>query len=181
MWTELTWRKHISTRRKQPDPRLRKSYCIIGRKSQSTRENQLLVCKAILKPIWTCGLQLWVKVKWSRHKCGVAQRVGRGITLLFHDRGTRILKPIWTCGLQLWVKVKWSRHKCGVAQRVGRGIALLFHDRGARIQLWVSASNCNIQILETFQSKVLRIITEAPWYVANAVIIRDLQVLSVRQ
>ena len=29
------------------------------------------------------------KVKWSRYRSGVAQRVGRGIALLFHDRGTR--------------------------------------------------------------------------------------------
>ena len=30
-----------------------------------------------------------VKVKWSRYRPGVAQRVGRGIALLFHDRATR--------------------------------------------------------------------------------------------
>ena len=30
-----------------------------------------------------------VKVKWSRYMPGVAQRVGRGIALLFHDRDTR--------------------------------------------------------------------------------------------
>jgi len=30
-----------------------------------------------------------VKVKWSRYRPSVAQRVGRGIALLFHDRGTR--------------------------------------------------------------------------------------------
>ena len=29
------------------------------------------------------------KVKWSRYRPGVAQRVGRDIALLFHDRGTR--------------------------------------------------------------------------------------------
>ena len=29
-----------------------------------------------------------VKVKWSRYRPGVAQRVGRGIALLFHDCGT---------------------------------------------------------------------------------------------
>ena len=29
------------------------------------------------------------KVKWSRYRPGVAQKVGRGIALLFHDRGTR--------------------------------------------------------------------------------------------
>ena len=30
-----------------------------------------------------------VKVKFSRYRPGVVQRVGRGIALLFHDRGTR--------------------------------------------------------------------------------------------
>ena len=30
-----------------------------------------------------------VKVKGSHYRPGVAQRVGRGIDLLFHDRGTR--------------------------------------------------------------------------------------------
>ena len=29
------------------------------------------------------------EVKWSRYRPGMAQRVGRGIALLFHDRGTR--------------------------------------------------------------------------------------------
>ena len=28
------------------------------------------------------------KLKFSRYRLGVAQRVGRGIALLFHDRGT---------------------------------------------------------------------------------------------
>jgi len=36
-------------------------------------------------------------------------------------------------------------------------------------------------LLERFLSKVLRIITDAKWYVPNAVIKRDLKVLSVRQ
>jgi len=30
-----------------------------------------------------------VNVKWSRYRPDVAQRVGRGIVLVFHDRGTR--------------------------------------------------------------------------------------------
>jgi len=29
------------------------------------------------------------KVKWFHYRSGVAQRVGRGIALLFHDRGSR--------------------------------------------------------------------------------------------
>ena len=79
-------------------------YWIIGRKSQLSPANKLLVFKAILKRIWTYG-----------------------------------------------------------------------------VQLWRSASNYNLDILERFQSKVLRIITDAPCYVPNAVIKRDLQVLSVGQ
>ena len=41
--------------------------------------------------------------------------------------------------------------------------------------------NSNLEMLERFQSKVLRIITDAPCYVPNAVTERDLQVLSVQQ
>ena len=101
---KLTWRKHITTKGKQLDLKLRKLCWIIGRKSQLSLENKLLVYKAILKPIWTYG-----------------------------------------------------------------------------VQLWGSASNSNIDILERFQSKVLRIITDAPRYVPNTVIRRDLRVFSVRQ
>jgi len=36
--------------------------------------------------VWWC---LGKKVKWPRYRPGVAQRVGRGIAVLFHDRGTR--------------------------------------------------------------------------------------------
>jgi hypothetical protein len=49
------------------------------------------------------------------------------------------------------------------------------------VQLWGTASNSNIDILERFQSKVLGIITDAPWYVPNTTIRRDVQVLPVRQ
>jgi len=49
--------------------------------------------------------QVKVKVKWSRYRPGVAQRVGRGLALLFHDRGTRrgwvvssTLRPHFTPG-----------------------------------------------------------------------------------
>jgi hypothetical protein len=100
----LTWRKHITTKRKQLDLILRKLYWIIGRKSQLSLVNKLLTYKAILKPIWTYG-----------------------------------------------------------------------------IQLWRSTSNSTVDILESFQSKVLRIITDAPWYVSDVVITRDLQVPTVRQ
>ena len=86
------------------DLKLRNIYWIIGRKSQLSLANKLLFYKAILKPIWTYGIQLW---------------------------GT--------------------------------------------------ASNSNIDILERFQWKVLRISIDAPWYVPSTVIKHDLQVPSVRE
>jgi hypothetical protein len=42
------------------------------------------------------------------------------------------------------------------------------------IQLWGTASKSNIEILERFQSKALRMIVDAPWYVPNTFIQRDL-------
>jgi hypothetical protein len=93
----LTYRKHITTKRRHLDLQLRKLYWILGRKSQLSLENKLLVYKAILKPIWTYGVQL-----------------------------------------------------CG------------------------TVSNFNIDILERFQFKVMRIITGAPWYVPNTLLRRDL-------
>jgi hypothetical protein len=41
------------------------------------------------------------------------------------------------------------------------------------IQLWGSASTSNIEILERFQSKALRMITDAPWYVPNVILRQD--------
>jgi hypothetical protein len=44
------------------------------------------------------------------------------------------------------------------------------------IQLWGTASTSNIEILERFQSKALRMIVDAPWYVLNTVIRKNLQI-----
>lgn len=74
-------------------------YWLIGRNSQLSLESKLLLYKAILKPIWTHGIQLW---------------------------GT--------------------------------------------------ASTSNIEIIRRFQSKVLRAIVNAPWYVPNVIIQRDLAI-----
>jgi hypothetical protein len=49
------------------------------------------------------------------------------------------------------------------------------------IQLWGMASTSNIQILERFQSKALRMIVDASWYVPNTDIRRDLQTPTVKE
>jgi len=47
----LTWQKHIFAKRKQLGLQLHRMYWIIGRKSQLSLENKLLIYRTILKPI----------------------------------------------------------------------------------------------------------------------------------
>jgi hypothetical protein len=49
------------------------------------------------------------------------------------------------------------------------------------IQLWGTASTSNIQIPERFQSKALRMIVDAPWYVPNTVIRRNPHTPTVKE
>jgi len=42
-----------------------------------------------VQPVVSRYIYIYIKVKFSCYRPGVAQRVGRGIALLFHDRGTR--------------------------------------------------------------------------------------------
>jgi hypothetical protein len=47
------------------------------------------------------------------------------------------------------------------------------------IQIWGMVSTSNIEFLERFQSKALRMIVDKSWYVSNTIIRRDLQTLTV--
>jgi hypothetical protein len=49
------------------------------------------------------------------------------------------------------------------------------------IHLWGTASTSNIEIIERFQSKALHTMVDAPWYVPNTVIRRDLQIPTVKE
>ena len=56
----------------------------------------ILTCNKIYVYIYICVciymciyIYIYIKLKCSRYRPGVVLRVGRGITLLFHDCGTR--------------------------------------------------------------------------------------------
>lgn len=49
------------------------------------------------------------------------------------------------------------------------------------IQLWGTASNSNMEILQRFQSKTLRKISNAPWFVTNNRIHSDLKIPTVKE
>lgn len=48
------------------------------------------------------------------------------------------------------------------------------------IQLWGTSSNSNVEILQRYQSKTLRRIINAPWYVSNNQIHRDLKIPKIK-
>ena len=49
------------------------------------------------------------------------------------------------------------------------------------MQLWGCTKKTNIKIIQTFQNKVLRSIVNAPWYVKNEDIHKDLKVPTVSE
>ena len=49
------------------------------------------------------------------------------------------------------------------------------------IQIWGTASNSNIEIFQRFQSKTLRSLIDAPWYVTNEAIHRNLKIPTVKE
>lgn len=49
------------------------------------------------------------------------------------------------------------------------------------VQLWGTTSNSNIKILQRYQSKTLRLITNAPWFVTNDNIHNDLRIPKVKE
>lgn len=55
----LNWRKHIQAKKQQINLKIRSMYWLIGRKSKLSLKNKLLIYKAIIKPIWTYGIQFW--------------------------------------------------------------------------------------------------------------------------
>jgi hypothetical protein len=95
----LTWRTHIKLKRQQLAHKTRQLYWLLNQRSQLSLENKLLLYKAILKPIWTYGIELWGCSRPS-----------------------------------------------------------------------------NTKILQSYQSKTLRLITGAPWYITNRTLHEDLQV-----
>jgi len=70
-------------------------------------------------------------------------------------------------GLNLDRRLNWRRQISTKRKQLG-------------IQLWVTADNSNIEIIQRFQNKYLRIIVNAPWYVTNNTLHHDLNVPYVR-
>lgn len=99
---KLKWKEHIKKKKEELSIKYRKMYWLIGRNSELSVQNKILLYKQVLKPVWTYGIQLWGCTKKS-----------------------------------------------------------------------------NATPIQTFQNKVLRGIVNAPWYVRNSDLHRDLNLLPV--
>jgi hypothetical protein len=55
----LTWAKNIKSKRKQLNLKATQMHWLLGRRSTLSIESKILLYKAVLKPIWTYGIQLW--------------------------------------------------------------------------------------------------------------------------
>jgi hypothetical protein len=65
----LTWRKHLFTERKQVGMTLIKMLLwLLRRKFELSTSNNILIYKAIFKPICTYGIQLWVGLQIQTQK-----------------------------------------------------------------------------------------------------------------
>ena len=103
-----------------------------------------------------------VKVKWSHYRPVVAQRLGRGITLLFYDRGTRSVwvvsstpRPHFTPGkdpvpiLQesgwvprpVWMGAKSRPHRDSIPDRPARSQSLYRLSYRAHTKLLYQTNN----------------------------------------
>jgi hypothetical protein len=80
----LTCHKYIFVKRKQLGITLTKTYCLLGQKSKLSTNNKLLIYKAILKPIWTYGIQPW----------GTASISNIEILKLFQPKALRVIVDV---------------------------------------------------------------------------------------
>jgi hypothetical protein len=107
------------------------------------------------------GLHLGRKLTWHKHIFGKRKQLGITLTKMY------------------WLLARKSKLSTSNKLLVYKTIFKPIWTYGK--QLWGTASTSNIEILERFQSKALRMIVDAPWYVPNTVIRRDLQTPTVKE
>jgi hypothetical protein len=107
------------------------------------------------------GLHLYRRLTWHTHIVSKRKQLGLSLTKMY-----------WLIG---------RKSKLSITNKLLIYKVILKPIWTYGIQLWGTTSNSNIEILEHFQSKVLRPIVDAPWYVSNSVIHNDLQIPIVKE
>lgn len=107
------------------------------------------------------GMTLDAKLRWKEH-----------VKKKYNELNIRLRKMYWLLGrkstLSLHNKLKLYKQVLKPIWTYG-------------IQLWGCARNANRQIIQRFQNRTLRMIANAPWYVRNCDLHRDLKVTTVAE
>jgi len=82
-----------------------------------------------------------VRVKWSRYRPGVAQSVGRGIALLFHDRGTR---RGWVVSITPWPNFTPVKEPVSLLQEAGWASGPVWTSGKSRSQTVQPVASCRM-------------------------------------
>jgi hypothetical protein len=113
----------------------------------------------------------------STHKVGLHYDLQYLFQIFFnlgevHRNRAPYISNLFNSQLQPWLYRTWQNRRYMYAAYVSQWIKPSFHE-------WVPTSN--IEILERFQLRALRMIVDASWYVPNTVIWRDLQTPTVKE
>jgi uncharacterized protein YeeX (DUF496 family) len=56
---KLPWKEHIKKKHDELNIKFRKMYWLLGRNSELPVHNKIILCKQVIRPIWSYGIQLW--------------------------------------------------------------------------------------------------------------------------
>ena len=93
------------------------------------------------------------KIKWSRYRPGVAQRVGRGIALLFQDRGTR---RGWVVSSTPRPHFTPGKDRVPILQEVGWAPGPVWTDGKSRPSIYLLLSKTHIRVTLKMFTKLTR-------------------------
>lgn len=113
------------------------------------------------KDIKYLGIHLDRRLTWKKHLIAKRDQIKIKLSQLY------------------WLIGKHSKLKLGCKLLVYNSILKPIWSYGC--QLWQTTCSSNIDIIQRLQSKILRIVTGAPWYVRNANIHKDLCVNTVKE
>jgi hypothetical protein len=109
------------------------------------------------------GLHLDRRLTWHTHIFAKRKQLGISLTKMY------------------WLRGRKSKLSTSNKLLIYKAILKPIWTYSYGIQLWGTTSKSNIEILEHFQSKVLRLTVNRPWYVPNSVIRKDLHIPSVKE
>jgi hypothetical protein len=62
---KLRWKEHIKKKHDDLNIKFRKMYWLLGRNSEVSTHNKIILYKQVIRPVWSYGIQLWGCASYS--------------------------------------------------------------------------------------------------------------------